>query len=144
MRSSHFRTGKWSQSSNGDSPLHPVPFLQQRVAPLLPTDPAAPCNRARVQGKKKKNHSDKSGGCTWETSGSATFILRTRWAHILQETTSKYFGIRKVCLVLCTCPVRLLNLQAPGAEEREHVDAQSVFGRCWVRHGGTAGRTRAG
>lgn len=61
MRSSHFRTGKWSQSSNGDSPLHPVPFLQQRVAPLLPTDPAAPCNRARVQGKKKKSFRQKRG-----------------------------------------------------------------------------------
>lgn len=113
MSSSRFRTGKWSQSSNGDSPLHPVPFLQHRAAPLAPGRSGI----ALHQGTStvKKNHPDKSKRCAWETSGSATCILRTRWAHILQATTSQYFGIGKVCLVLCTCPVRLLNLQAPGA-----------------------------
>ncbi|XP_050830023.1 uncharacterized protein LOC115485340 [Serinus canaria] len=70
---------------------------------------------ATGHGCSKKNHPDKSRRCAWGTSGSATFILRTRWAHILQETTSQYFGIGKVRFVLCTCPVRLLNLQAPGA-----------------------------
>lgn len=111
MSSSRFRSGEWSQSSNGDSPS----ALSRSSSTALPVSSRLIRHRPATGQYSTKNHPDKSRRCAWETSGSVTFILRTRCAHILQETTSQYFGIGKVCSVLCTCPVGLLNLQAPGA-----------------------------
>lgn len=55
MSSSRFRTGKWNHSSNGDSPLHPVPFLQHRAAPLAPGRSGIALQQGTSTVKKKSS-----------------------------------------------------------------------------------------
>lgn len=97
-------------------PSAPSRSFSNRAAPLAPglhgITPVKSTSAFKCDKKKNnKTRSNKSRRCVWETFGSATsFILRTRCAHILQETISHDFGIGKVRFVLCTCPARFLNL----------------------------------